>query len=294
MKNQAWINGKFVDTDNAKISIFDRGFMYGDGIFETMRSYARVVFKIDEHLDRLFRGLKTIGIKSPYTKPYLKEIIYEVLKMNGLKSAYVRLSVTRGEGRFGLEFKDIFNPNVVLVVKEFGEYHERMYQCGISAKIVPIRQNERSPLSGIKSLNFLNNILARLEAKDSGYDDAILMNTEGYVAESVTANIFLVSGNRLITPSLNSGILCGITRDIVIKIAKNLRLAVREKSVTRRELFNADEVFLTNSLIEVLPVTKVGPKRIGDGRVGNLTKLLRISYQKEVIKETLLNRLVSP
>ncbi len=284
----AWINGRFIDEAKAKISIFDRGFMYGDGIFETMRSYAGVVFKIDRHLKRFFDGLRIARIKPSYaTKGYLKGIIYEILRKNRLKSAYIRLSMTRGEGRFQLESSNRFKPNIVLVAKEFGEYPDWMYSNGISAKVVGLRQNEGSALAGIKSLNFLNNILSRLEAKEGGFDDAILLNTKGHVAEGVTANIFIVKGDRLSTPSLESGALPGITRGVVIETARRLGINVKEAIIRRRELRDADEVFFTNSLVEVLPVVKIDSRKIGKGKVGDMTKLIRIAYQKEVIRGTL-------
>lgn len=281
------INGKFINIDDAKISVFDRGFLYGDGIFETMRSYAGKVFKIGEHLERLFASLKIMKIKSPYTKKYFADCIYRSLKINKLKGAYIRLTITRGEGRFGLSFNDNFRPNVVIVTKEFGEYPEAVYRRGISAKVVKMRQNEYSPVSKIKSLNFLNYILARLDAKLEGCDEAILANTKGSIAEGATSNIFLVKGDNLITPSEDAGILSGITRAVIIGIAKRLRFKVKEKPISYRELLGADEVFLTNSLVEVLPVTNINAKKIGQGSVGDITKLLRISYQKQVIKETL-------
>lgn len=288
MKNmKVWINNRFLNLQDAKVSVFDRGFLYGDGIFETMRSYAGVVFRINEHLDRLLASLRIMGIKPPPTKKYLNDTIYKTLGVNRLKSAYIRLTITRGEGRFGLAYNDKFRSNIVIVTKEFGEYPDSMYRRGISAKVVDIRQNDYSPVSKIKSLNFLNHILARLDAKDQGCDEAILMNTKGYIAEGAASNIFLVRGKSLITPSLESGILPGITRAVVIETAKRLRLGVKEKFIPYRELLNADEVFLTNSLVEVLPVARVDSHKIGGGNVGAITKDLRISYQKQVIKEVL-------
>lgn len=284
---KAWINGRFMDIAKAKVSIFDRGFLYGDGIFETMRSYAGIIFRLDAHVDRLFRSLEVMRMKSPYNKRDLKDIIYKALYINKLKSAYIRLTMTRGEGRFGIHFKDIFIPNVVIIIKEFGEYPGWMYSCGISAKVSDMRQDECSPLSVIKSLNYLGYILARLYAKEAGYEEAILKNTKGHIAEAATSNIFLVKKETLITPSLASGVLAGVTRGVVIEIAKTLRVKVREKPVTRKELLNADEAFLTNSLVEVLPVRSIDHKRIGSGRPGDVTKLLHISYQKQVIRETL-------
>jgi len=276
---KVWINKRLVGIDDARISIFDRGFMYGDGVFETMRGYAGVVFKMDEHLTRLKRALKTAGIKLPYSKSYLKKEIYRLLVANKLKSAYIRLTVTRGEGRFGIEHKDALRPNVIIVAKEFGGYPDRMFNKGISACVANIRQNGMSGIAGIKSLNFMSHILARFEAKKSGCDEAILLNTEGFVSEAATSNVFTVKRGALITPSIESGILPGITRGVIIKIAKKLKIKVEEKKLSHKELLNSDEVFLTNSLAEVLPVTRVDRRKIGSGFPGKITRLLRTSYQ---------------
>ena len=325
-----WINGKFVDSDKAKVSVFDRGFMYGDGVFETMRGYAGRVFKLDRHLDRLFMSLDTIKIKHKYSKKYLQDAICKTLKANrhceGTKcpkqslkgiasspsaprkdrlfSAYIKLIITRGEGRFGISpvrhfikrdgnemsngisHKDIFSPNVVITAKDFSGYPRWMFDIGLSANITGV-QNEESIISRIKTLNYLPYILARDDAKDMGYDEAILTNTKGCITEGATSNIFIVKNNGLITPSEASGILPGITRGVIIEIAKKLKISVKEKLVSRRELLGADELFLTNSLAEVLPVTKVDSKRVGSGLVGDITKLLRISYQEAVIREVL-------
>lgn len=280
------INGKFIDIRRAKISIFDRSFLYGDAVFETMRAYAGVIFKLDEHILRLLDSLKAIKIRHVYKKEYLKKSVYNCLNANKLKSAYVRLVVTRGEGRFGIGYKDDFTPNLIIVAKDFEGYPEWMFERGISAKIIGVA-NEYSVLSKIKSANYLNLILARFNAKEMGFDEAILTNTKAQVTEGATSNIFLVKSNSLITPSIESGVLPGITRGVIIGIAKRLKIRVTEKSVSRGELYGADEAFLTNSLAEVLPVTKVDSKSIGDEKVGQLTKLIHISYQKQVIREVL-------
>jgi branched-chain amino acid aminotransferase len=258
--------------------------MYGDGLFETMRAYAGVVFKLDGHIDRLYTSLGVLGIRKPCSKEVLKKAIYRTVKVNALKSAYIKVSVTRGQGRFGIGYKDEFIPNAVIVAKDFEGYPEWMFDRGLSAAIAGIRQNERSVLSRVKSLNFLPYIIARFEAKDMGYDEAILVNTKGHVAEAATSNIFLVKNGALVTPSLLDGILPGITRSTVIEIARKLRLRVTQRAVLPEELASADEVFLTNSLAEILPVVKVGPGRIGRGSPGELTRLLRVCYQKEVIR----------
>lgn len=280
------INGRLVNQDKAKISIFDRSFLYGDAVFETMRGYAGVIFKLDEHLTRLLGSLKALKIKHSYTKDYLRETVYRTLNANKLKSAYVRLVITRGEGRFGIGYKDMFTPNLIIVAKDFEGYPEWIFSKGVSAKIIGV-QNEYSILSNIKTANYLNFILGRFNAQDAGFDEAIFTNTRGYITEGATSNIFLVKSNSLITPSIESGVLPGITRSVIIDIAKKLKLQVKKRAVLRRELLQADEVFLTNSLAEILPVTKVDSKRIGTGSVGLATKLLHVSYQKQVIREAL-------
>jgi branched-chain amino acid aminotransferase len=282
-----WINGSLVDGKKAKVSVFDRGFLYGDGVFETMRCYAGHVFRLDKHIDRLNSSLKAVRIKPDFTARYLKDAVYKSLSANRLKSAYIRLSVTRGEGRIGIGCTGSFKPTVVIITKEFEPYPEWMHRRGISCQVVSIRQNEYSPLSGIKTANFLNYILARICAKEASYDEAILANTEGYIAEAATSNIFLVRKGSLFTPSMNSGILPGIARDTVLRATAKMRFHIVEGKIAYRELFKADEVFLTNSLVEVLPVTKIDGKNVGSGTPGDITRLLHISYQKEVIREVL-------
>ena len=284
--NKTWKNGRLIGADKAVVSVSDRGFMYGDGVFETMRVYNRIVFKIDEHMARLERSLKTIRIKPPYSKSHLKKVIYNLLKTNKLKNAYIRITVTRGEGRFGIEQKDMLRPNTVIVAKEFSPYPDRMFKKGISCRIVGTRQNEHSSISSVKSLNFLNYIMARFEAKDSGSDEAIVLNTKGHVAEAVTSNIFIVKGRSISTPSIASGALPGITRSVVIDIAKSLGIKVSQKTVSRRELLAAEEVFLTNSLAELLPVTSIDRKKIGRGLPGPVTKLMHNAYRIEVTRQS--------
>jgi branched-chain amino acid aminotransferase len=287
MKPKIWLNGRFVEEGRARVPVFDRGFMYGDGVFETMRSYAGVVFKLDEHIGRLFASMSVLGIKPPFSRAYIKWALYRALKVNRIKCAYIKVVVTRGQGRFGIGHRDKFCPNAVIVAKEFEGYPEWMFEKGITATVAGLRQNEQSVLSRVKSLNFLGYILARLEAKDRGYDEAILANTRGHIAEAATSNVFLTKNGRIITPSLMSGILPGIARATVIGIAGRLGIPVRERAVSRADLLGADEVFLTNSLAEVLPVRRVGSRRIGRACPGAITKLLRISYQKEVIRAVL-------
>lgn len=285
-KSKVFINGKFYDQDKARISVFDRSFLYGDAAFETMRGYAGRVFRLDRHLERLLKSLQVIYIRHKYTKKYLKDAVYRILKMNGLKSAYIRLVVTRGEGRFGIGYMDEFDPNLIIVAKHFDGYPDRILLKGISAGIAGV-QNEYSPLSRIKTANYLNLILARSDAKRAGFDEAILTNTKGSITEGATSNIFLVRSGALVTPSVDSGVLPGIARGVIIEIAGKLKIPVRERAVSRGELLRADEVFFTNSLAEVLPVTRIESMPIGQGVVGPVTKLFQISYQKRVILEVL-------
>ena len=288
-----WLNGKVVDEKNAKVSIFDRGFLYGDGVFETMRSHNRMVFKLDEHLDRLYASFRVIDIKIPYSKQFLKQQIYRLLKVNKLDDAYIRVTVTRGQGTIGLAEIKCKDPTVVIIVIKFKPYPAKMYRDGITVKIVDIRQNEKSPLSGIKSISFLNNILARLashrgarttgarhrgEAKKGGFDDAIMLNSRKEVSEATVSNIFLIKGRVLMTPSLKSGILPGITRRAILDAAPDIGLRPKQKAITLRELYGADEIFLTNSLMGVMPVTRVDGKIIGKGRPGLFTKMAGSNY----------------
>jgi len=280
MLMKIWINNKIVDDKDAKVSVFDRGFLYGDGVFETMRSYNGVVFKLDEHLDRLFNSLKIVKIKIPYSKSLLKKQIYKLLKINRLNDAYIRITATRGTGAVGLAKIDCVIPTIVIIVKKFTPYSPKMYKNGVSAKIVNCRQNENSPVSRIKSISFLNYILARLEAKENGFDDAIMLNSKGAISEATISNVFLVKGKRLITPPLKSGILPGITRRIILKLAAKAGLKPKEEIVTPKAFYNADEVFLTNSLMEVMPVVKVDNRIIGKGNPGVFTRRIHLEYKK--------------
>jgi len=278
-----WLNNRIVDEKDANISVFDRGFMYGDGVFETMRGAAGVVFKLDEHLDRLYKSFKITAIKIPYSKDFLKKQIYQLLKINKLKDAYIRLTVTRGTGTLGLAKIECENPTVVITAKQFSPYPAWMYKKGIRVKIVKVRQNENSPVSGIKSVSFLNYILARLEAKKVGFDDAIMLNSKGRISEATVSNVFLIKREVLVTPSLKSGILPGITRKVIIKSASQLGIRVKESVVAPKDICNADEAFLTNSMMEVMPVVRVDNKIIGSGRPGALTKKIHEFYRTRQI-----------
>jgi len=280
-----FINGSIVSLDQARISVLDRGFLYGDGLFETMRAYGGEILRMKEHMERLFQGAKEIGLALPYKREELGNAIKRILKMNRLSEAYIRLTVTRGISEPGLVSRSRSLPTLVIVAKEFKALSSSEYRKGWKAIVVETRQNQASPLSRIKSLNFLNNILARIEAEEKRCDEGILLNTLGEVSEGSTSNIFLVKKDNLITPEEESGLLPGITRGIVVELAPNQGLKVYNRRVALDELFAADEVFLTSTLIEVMALVEVDGKQIGNGKPGKVTKKIHKAYRDLVGKE---------
>ena len=262
----AYLNGRFVPLRKAKISILDRGFMFGDGVFETMRAYAGGVFRLEKHLKRLSKSLKSLGIRAKVNK----NLIYKLLKKNKLKNAYIKIIVTRGENQ---------RPTVAIYALPYKPTAKKRVRVLISGQ----RSNETSPVSGKKTLNYLQNFLCRDEAREKGYDDALLLNTKGFISEATTSNIFLVKAKKIYTPALGCGILPGITREEVMRLAaKNLNKKVRETFIKPKALAGADEVFLTNSLVEILPVVKIGGKTVGNGKPGPITKKLKEAFENAV------------
>lgn len=276
---KVFVNERIVDEKKAVVSVFDRGLLYGDGLFETMRSYNKEVLALEGHLDRLYNSASVIGMKIDIDRKYLKYIIYKLLKINRLKDAYIRLAITRGKGRVGLDATTARDQSVIIIVKKFKPYPDKFYKKGISLYTSYIRRNERSDLSRVKSLNYLNNILARMEAQRKDATDALLLNTKDEVAESAVSNIFMVKGKDLITPSLDSGILPGITREIVLSLSDRLGLKPIQRRMTLAELKSADEVFLTNTLMEIMPVVRIDNKKIKSSKPGSITKILHRMYK---------------
>jgi len=276
---KVFVNERIVDEKKAVVSVFDRGLLYGDGVFETMRSYKKKIFLLDRHLDRLYNSAEVIGMKIRLNRKYLKYIIYKLLKINRLKDTYIRLAVTRGEGTVGLGTTALKNQNVIIITKKFKPYPDKLYKKGVTLSVSSIRRNERSGLSGIKSINYLNNILARIEAQKNGATDALLLNTNDMVAESAVSNIFMIKKKSLVTPSIDSGILPGITREIVLSLADRLGLHPVEREIKLTELKNAKEVFLTNTLMEIMPVVKIDGKNIANGRPGSVTRSIHKAYR---------------
>ncbi|OGX40100.1 MAG: branched-chain-amino-acid transaminase [Omnitrophica WOR_2 bacterium RIFCSPLOWO2_12_FULL_50_9] len=272
-----YINGRFIDRKEAKVSVFDHGFLYGDGAFEGIRSYNRRVFKLNEHMDRLYETAHTLMIDIPLTKKELVKAVVDTLKENGLKDAYIRVIVTRGEGDLGLDPRKCYGrPNIVIITDKITLYPGELYNKGMEIITVPTVRNYPEALNPrLKSLNYLNNILAKIEASNSGYCEAIMLDHQGFVAECTGDNIFIVQHGVLSTPS--QGRLQGITRDAVLQLAKNSKIAAEERFITRHEVYTADECFLTGTAAEIIPVVKVDGRSIGDGKPGAVTlKMMRL------------------
>ena len=283
---KVYINGKFYDKKDAKISVFDHGLLYGDGVFEGIRSYNRLVFKLKEHIDRLFESAHTIMLEIPLTKEQMIKAIITTLKENNLKDAYIRLVVTRGEGDLGLDpRKCIGHSTVIIIADKIVLYPEKLYKEGLEIITVPTIRNLPEALNPqIKSLNYLNNILAKIEATNAGFDEAIMLDSLGYVAECTGDNIFIVKRNHLYTPPQCMGTLRGITRDTVLEIARIDKILVHEHVLTRHEVYISDECFLTGTAAEIIPVVKVDGRIIGNGKPGKLTLGL-IKKFKELTKK---------
>jgi len=274
-----FLNDRLVSEDEAVVSVFDHGFLYGDGIYETMRAYDGTVFLLDRHLERLQRSAWLIQLNLPELQ-MLRDAVYETVRVNGLKNAYVRVTVSRGKGPIGLDPSLCPRPTLVVVAEEFREYPEKYYREGVRLIIAKTRRNLVAALNPkIKSLNFLNNILAKIEAKDQGAYEAIMLNAEGFISEGTVCNIFFVREGALCTPSTAVGVLDGITRELVIALAKGNGLEVREGKFTPDDLFSAAEVFFTNTTSEVMPVSQVDDITYP---VGGVTTRLHALYKEAV------------
>ncbi len=274
-----YINGKFMEKLEAKISVFDHGFLYGDGAFEGIRSYNRLVFKAYEHINRLYETAHTLMIDIKLTKQQMIRAIIDTLKANHLTDAYIRVIVTRGEGDLGLDPRKCKGlPNVIVITDKIILYPEELYKKGMAIITVPTVRNLPEALNPqLKSMNYLNNILAKIEANNSGFNEAIMLDAQGYVAECTGDNIFIVKRNILSTPS--QGRLRGITRDAVLKLAQEQKIKTQECFITRHEVYVADECFLTGTAAEIIPVVKVDGRQIGDGRPGPTTlKLMKLFH----------------
>ncbi len=278
---QIFLNDRIVPEHEAMVSVFDHGFLYGDGIYETMRAYDGMVFMLDRHIERLNRSASLIQLTVP-TPEVIRNAVYETIRANGLTSVYVRVTVSRGKGPIGLDPALCPRPTLVVIAEEFKEYPEKYYDKGVKFIIAKTRRNLKEALNPkIKSLNFLNNILAKVEAKEQGAYEAIMLNAEGFIAEGTVCNIFFVKDSILCTPSIDSGVLDGITRELVIDLAKETGMQVTEGNFLPEDLFRASEVFFTNTTSEVMPVSQVEEVKFA---IGEVAKRLRRLYRERVLK----------
>jgi len=276
---KVYVDGKYCDEADARISVFDHGLLYGDGIFEGIRAYNGRVFKLKEHLDRLFYSAKAILLEVPMSHAELTTSVVETCRRNQIRDGYIRLVVTRGIGTLGLNPNRCKNPSVIIIADKIQLYPPELYQKGMEIVTVPTIRNLHSALNpAIKSLNYLNNILAKIEANNAGCEEAILLNAEGFVAECTGDNLFIVKEDHLQTPPLSAGALYGITRRVVLDIAAGSGLKTSEANLTRYDLFNADECFLTGTGAEVVPVVKIDGRVIGTGKPGPVTARMVTQY----------------
>jgi len=274
-----FIDGKYFDESNARISVFDHGLLYGDGIFEGIRAYNGRVFKLKEHIDRLFYSAKAIMLTIPMSHADLMAAVVEVCRQNKLHDGYIRLVVTRGIGTLGLGPNRCKNPSVIIIADKIQLYPSELYRNGMEIITVPTVRNLHSALNpAIKSLNYLNNIMAKIEASNGGCEEALLLNAEGYIAECTGDNVFIVKEEHVMTPPLSAGALYGITRRVVMEMAEESGFKVSEPNLTRYDLFNADECFLTGTGAELVPVVKVDGRVIGSGKPGPITERLVTQY----------------
>jgi branched-chain amino acid aminotransferase len=274
-----YIDGKYYDERSAKVSVFDHGLLYGDGVFEGIRAYHGRVFRLKEHIDRLFYSAKAILLTIPISHEQLMEAVVETCRRNKLSDCYIRLLVTRGVGTLGLNPNRCKNPSVIIIAGKIQLYPPQYYEKGLAIITVPTVRNLHSALNpAIKSLNYLNNIMAKIEANNSGCEEAIMLNSEGFVAECTGDNIFIIKEGMLMTPPLSAGALYGITRRVVMDMGEESGLKVSEPQLSRYDLFNADECFLTGTGAELVPVIKIDGRVIGTGKPGPVTKRLVAQY----------------
>jgi len=283
---KVYINGKFLDQADAKISVFDHGFLYGDGIFEGIRLYSGCIFRLEEHLERLEYSAKAILLDLPWTRKQISDATCESCRVNGLKDGYIRLVVSRGVGSLGLSPKSCATPQLIIIADKIQLYPPEFYEQGLKIITVPTRRCNPAALPPtIKSLNYLNNILAKIEAQNLGFHEAIMLNDQGYIAECTGDNLFLVHKGKLFTPPFSAGALSGITRGAVLDIAKKLKMPVEEKNLTRYDAWIADEIFITGTAAEVVSIIEMDGRVIGTGKPGPAAKKITAEFKRLVKKD---------
>lgn len=270
-----YLDGQFYDKENAKISVFDHGLLYGDGVFEGIRFYQGRVFRLTEHIDRLFDSARAICLTVPLDKPAMTEAVLETIRQNALQDGYVRLVVTRGSGDLGLNPALCPKATVFIIASKITLYPEEMYRTGLVVTTCATRRIPHGALSPmVKSLNYLNNVLAKIEAQQSGAGEGLMLNEQGYVAECTGDNVFVVKNGALFTPPISSGALAGVTRGVVFELASELGIPISEPNMTRYDIYTADECFLTGTAAEIIPAVKLDTRPIGTGRPGPITARL--------------------
>jgi branched-chain amino acid aminotransferase len=281
------LNGQFVSKEDAKVSIFDHGYLFGDGIFETLRAYGGSIFRLKQHLDRLWRSAQYFHLRIPCSQDKLGELSRQTLKHSGLQDAYLRITISRGVGDRGIDPEACKSPTVSVIVKDLPRYPAECYQKGADTKILSVRKIADDALSSqVKGCNYQNNILGKIELNQAGLIEGFLLNSRGFVAEGTVSNVFVVAKGTLRTPSVSSGCLEGITRNAVIEIAREqYGIRVEEKELTRYDLYTADECFMTNTIIEVMPVCSVDGRQIGVSIPGAMTQLLTRGLQELIKRE---------
>jgi branched-chain amino acid aminotransferase len=281
MALKVWIDGKLYDKEDAKISVYDHGLLYGDGVFEGIRVYSGRVFRAADHLARLWDSAKAIRLTIPYTREEVQAAMEQTIKANNFTDCYIRLVVTRGAGYLGLNPNKCPRPSMIVITDTIELYPKEMYEKGMSVITASVIRNHPNALSPrIKSLNYLNNILAKIEAIDAGVPEAIMLNHEGNVAECTGDNIFTVRGGTVYTPSTHDGILEGITRAVILELCARLNIPCVEKTLQRHDLYIAEECFLTGSAAEVVPVTKIDGRTIANGQPGPVTRKIMDAFHR--------------
>ncbi len=274
-----YINGKYFDKEDACVSVFDHGLLYGDGVFEGIRVYHNRIFRLDEHMERLYESAKAIDLQVPISPDKFKADIIETVRLNGLADAYIRVLITRGPGSLGLNPYSCGPAGLIIIVDKIALYPRELYDKGLSLVTVATQRNLPEAVNPrIKSLNYLNNILAKIEAINAGVEEAIMLNSFGMVSECAGDNIFAIRKGMILTPSISMGVLEGITRNAVIELAREKGMEIKQVVMTRHDLFIADECFLTGTAAEIVPVVKIDGRQIGDGKPGTITKDLAESY----------------
>ena len=281
-----YIDGKFYSEANAKVSVFDHGLLYGDGIFEGIRFYNGRVFRFEEHLERLWDSARSICLQVPISRREMAAAVLETIRQNDLRDGYIRLLVTRGIGNLGLNPMQCKHPSVIIIAATIALYHESFYRKGLTIVTCATRRSNPAALNpAVKSLNYLNNVMARIEANLAGADEALMLNDAGNVAECTADNVFIIKRGQMFTPPITAGALRGITRSIVFEIAAELGIKITETDITRHDVFIADECFLTGTAAEIIPVIKADGRLIGNGKPGPITART-IARFREMTRET--------